>query len=128
MHVDRLTPVAVTGLSSGMHGPGGGFYHSCVTTTGGEIRCWGGGGSGQRGNDMWNDQLTPVTVVELGDPVSSVSTGLVHTCAILPQGRVKCWGSNGYGQLGNNDNSLSVAVPVDALEDEFILRGDVDPM
>ncbi len=27
--------------------------------------------------------------------------GLVHTCAVVDDGTVRCWGSNSYGQLGD---------------------------
>lgn len=29
----------------------------------------------------------------------SVSTGWAHTCAVLANGSLKCWGSNGYGEI-----------------------------
>ena len=31
-----------------------------------------------------------------------MSAGDYHTCAVLDDGSVSCWGGNGYGQLGDN--------------------------
>lgn len=37
--------------------------------------------------------------------VSKIAAGANHTCAVTTAGRLKCWGYNGYGQLG--DGSLT---------------------
>jgi len=38
-----------------------------------------------------------------GDGAKTVSTGYNHTCAILPDNALKCWGANDYGELGQGD-------------------------
>ena len=33
-------------------------------------------------------------------PVAYAAAGSTHTCAVLKDGSVRCWGSNAFGQLG----------------------------
>ena len=48
----------------------------------------------------------------------SISSGKDHTCAILDNGELQCWGRNDYGQLGDGTVSHS-SVPVEASLSEF---------
>ncbi len=52
--------------------------------------------------------------------VAEVDGGSYHTCARFASGALKCWGSNTYGQLGNNtttnsDNPVNVTGITDAV-------------
>ncbi|MEN9866476.1 MAG: hypothetical protein RL748_2066, partial [Pseudomonadota bacterium] len=52
------------------------------------------------------DRATPVVVqgFDPGDGPVAVAAGYKHTCALTTCGRVKCWGSNVEGALGNGNN------------------------
>ena len=88
-----------------------GEEHTCALFSGGDVRCWGRGEAGRLGygntNDV-GDNETPASVgnVDIGAPAVKISAGGSHTCAILIDGKVRCWGSGAFGQLGygNTEN------------------------
>jgi alpha-tubulin suppressor-like RCC1 family protein len=88
---------------------GGG--HACVVLTNGQVRCWGGNGAGQLGNGLTTGFSTrPVVVRAMSGPgpltgVASVSAGANHTCAVLTNGQVRCWGMGTFGQLGTGNRN-----------------------
>jgi alpha-tubulin suppressor-like RCC1 family protein len=47
----------------------------------------------------------PAVDVGTGRTASALTGGSYHSCAILDNGSVKCWGANWYGQLGLGDSS-----------------------
>ena len=98
---DRLTPVAVSGLSSGVVALSGGAHHTCAVTSVGAVLCWGANFDGQLGDGTTTDRLTPVAVSGLASGVVAVSAGLYHTCAVTSGGALTCWGNNANGQLGD---------------------------
>jgi alpha-tubulin suppressor-like RCC1 family protein len=55
--------------------------------------------------------VTVITIAGLWPGPQAVSAGYEHTCAVTSAGGVKCWGWNGYGQLGDNSTTSS-ATPV----------------
>jgi len=113
-----LTPVDVTGLSSGVAGISAGG-HTCAVTISGGVKCWGDNVSGQLGDGTTSRKTAPVDVTGLSSGISAVSAGGGHTCALTASGEVKCWGGDGAGQLGNgNDGNCLVCwkeTPVDVI-------------
>lgn len=99
--VQRRTPVAVTGLASGVVSLAVGGSHACVITDAGGVQCWGANANGQLGNGAAVDQLTPVPVWGLTSGVASITAAGRHTCAALASGSSRCWGFNSNGQLGD---------------------------
>ena len=76
-----------------------GFYHACAILDKGQVRCWGAGYYGALGygnTSSIGDNETPGSVgpVDLGAGRTAVAitAGGYHTCAILDNGRVRCWG------------------------------------
>ncbi len=103
---DRSRPVRVVGLRNVVAlALGGG--HTCALTEAGGVKCWGNNGDGQVGSNLPMHHSTPIDVVGLTSGVQALGAGLDHTCAVLSDGHIRCWGWNQFGQLGNGttDNS-----------------------
>ncbi len=110
---DSNVPVQVSGLGSGAVAISAGSSYSCAVITGGTVKCWGDNGSGQLGNGSTGaGSSSPVDVVGLGAGASAVSAGGGHTCAVTTASGLRCWGDNGYGQLGNGSTGAGSSSPV----------------
>src|SRR5439155_640288 len=93
-------PVAVRGLTTATRVVTG-DAHTCALLGDGTVQCWGVGDSGQRGDGTFNNISTvPGAVVGITGAVAVAARGY-HSCALLGDGTVWCWGRNSDGQLGN---------------------------
>lgn len=105
----RATPMDVVDLIGTVSAIAPGGLHTCALMANGGIKCWGSNSYGQLGDGTTNYRLTPVDVIGLNGAASAITTGYNHTCALMKNGRVKCWGINGYGQLG--DGEITTTAP-----------------
>ncbi len=82
-----------------------GGAHTCALLMTGQIQCWGWNINGQLGTGDFTDLLTPSTFVQgLTDlSVSSIHSGGAHSCVLLTNGQVYCWGSNYADVLGRGN-------------------------
>jgi alpha-tubulin suppressor-like RCC1 family protein len=90
-----------------------GSNHACAVLTTGGVRCWGLNSSGQLGDGTLTQRTSPVAVTTSATAklsgVKAVAAGGNHSCAIVGAGaaaRVRCWGSDGSGQLGNTASGV----------------------
>jgi alpha-tubulin suppressor-like RCC1 family protein len=93
---------------TGMGMVAAGAAHTCAVLTDGNVRCWGSNEFGQLGALLdqpivGDDELpseTPGLVVTFGARRAlQVSGGVGHTCVLLDDGNVRCWGRNLENQL-----------------------------
>ena len=101
----RIFPVEVSGITTATS-IAVGSEHSCAVLTDGKVLCWGSNSEDQvRGSQESRygsadpDSTTPIEVSGIPTAVS-ISSGHSHSCALLTDGKVNCWGSNDYDQLG----------------------------
>ncbi len=84
-----------------------GALHTCAIQEGGSVRCWGYGPEGELGYPLMStvgDDETPGSVgpvnVGAGRTATQIAVGDFHTCALLDDGTVRCWGFGADGRLG----------------------------
>jgi len=118
-HPNIFAPVDVGGVATQVVAGG---EHTCALLEGGDARCWGRATSGKLGNgtttpDIGDDEPPSANgnIIDFTAAIVQLSAGLMHTCALLDDGAVKCWGEGGDGQLGYGDAE-------DVGDDETIAR------
>lgn len=100
-----------------------GVNHSCVILNNDRIKCWGANLFGQLGyGDIMNrgDHMNemgdylPYVNVGTGRTVKAMALGSMHSCAILDNDLVKCWGLSVFGvstnQMGDRLNYINLGL------------------
>lgn len=77
-----------------------GLSHTCAATVDGNVRCWGDDTSAQLGQVLGTAPAPSGVPVPLPGKARQVAAGRAHSCALLDDGGVYCWGHNNAGQLG----------------------------
>lgn len=122
-NTNRTSPVAVSGLSSGVTALGLGGLHSCALNSSGGIKCWGYNNYGELGDGTNTTRNSPVDVSGLTSGAASVAGGYFHSCTRLSgtgDTTIKCWGHNGFAELGNGkttDSNVPSTVQLDSDRD-----------
>jgi len=89
-----------------------GANHTCVLRDDGAVLCFGANGSGQLGlgdtanrGDQAGEMGAALPTVQLptGTNARAITAGAAHTCALLDDDSIVCWGANADGQLGAGD-------------------------
>merc|ERR1719469_1362884 len=83
-----------------------GSFHTCSVMSDLALYCWGFNGKGQLGIGDFKTMQLPAKV-PLGEGESKLDVLLLrlggfHTCAVMSDAILYCWGYNKYGQLGDD--------------------------
>ena len=105
--VKQNTPQYVDFGSKGLVSSIGiGETHSCAILKSGALECWGDNSYGKLGIGSISNAFTPQTVTFNPDAtVKYVDGGESHTCAVLENNSLYCWGNGEHGRLGNGSTS-----------------------
>ena len=92
-----------------------GAAHTCALLDNSSVKCWGNGAEGRLGyenaNDLGDDvgevsNSLPALSLGSGRTVLAISAGALHTCAVLDNATLKCWGSGANGRRGSNSIAI----------------------
>ncbi|MFH1173689.1 MAG: LamG-like jellyroll fold domain-containing protein, partial [archaeon] len=82
-----------------------GEYHACGILINGSVKCWGANSDGATGNGSTGGNALNPQLINDSAAYLTVSAGYGHTCAVRANdSQIMCWGSNGYGRLGNGSS------------------------
>jgi alpha-tubulin suppressor-like RCC1 family protein len=77
------------------------LFHTCAVTKDGRVACWGSNDDRRAIPDSKDEGTEKPRFVAGVEGAVEVAAGGYHTCALLGDGEVRCWGDNSRGQLGD---------------------------
>ena len=101
-----ITPVQVAGIT-GASAISAGWRHTCAVLTNGTVQCWGQNDFSQLGDGTTTSRNIPVQVSGISGAVGVTAGWWHHSCAVLDNGTVRCWGVNEWGQFGSGTTTSS---------------------
>ena len=109
----RSSPTPTASLPNGKKAVAltSGHTHHCALLEDGNVACWGSNSQGQLGDNSTTNRNTPTLTQPLGAPAIAIESDYAHTCALLSNGSVVCWGDNAYGQIGNGASGGDILTP-----------------
>jgi alpha-tubulin suppressor-like RCC1 family protein len=102
--------VSPTDMMSGVDSVCAGLGHTCVVKNN-RVWCSGDNSQGQSGLTIANTKVFAQPQQTENLDARQVACGYLHTCALLNDNSIKCWGSNTDGQLGDGTTDQKSAVP-----------------
>jgi alpha-tubulin suppressor-like RCC1 family protein len=99
-----------------------GVMHTCALIDNGTVKCWGSNYRGSLGDGTEVDRAVPTTVLDKSGlsnltSVTAVSAGSTHTCVLLTDGTILCFGEAAQAQFGGgiiSKSTIPVVVPFTA--------------
>jgi alpha-tubulin suppressor-like RCC1 family protein len=105
--IDSSTPVDVVDITDATSLSAGG-QHTCAIIAGGSIECWGFNERGYLGRGTQTSfEAIPAPVTGIAN-AAAVSADSFHTCALLTDASVVCWGYNSSGELGDGTTNTAL--------------------
>lgn len=105
-----------------------GLYESCIIDSFGDVYCWGSNSAGGVGDGSTTEMHSTPNKVDLGGVEAiSIDSGYAHSCAVLADNTMKCWGLGSLGQLGNNATQENNPTPQTVIGIDSAIKVSIAP-
>ena len=104
------TPTVVTLVSASSKVIAGDSF-TCSLSAGGVVECFGKNILKQLGDGGTASRYSSAVVSGMTGTMVDIEAGGAHACAVKATGELYCWGSNAFGQLALDPDTISMADP-----------------